>query len=70
MNEQCGELRPHSRTMVDAFAIPQEWLACAIVDEEVARQEATLAEHLRLRGSAVLSGADVTSTGREVAPPP
>jgi hypothetical protein len=38
VNEQCGELRPHSRTLVDAFAIPQDGLACAILDEEDARQ--------------------------------
>jgi acyl-CoA oxidase len=57
VNEQCGELRPHSRTLVDAFAIPQEWLACAILDEEDVRQDATLAEDLRVRGSAGSPGA-------------
>jgi acyl-CoA oxidase len=57
VNELCGELRPHSRTLVDAFAIPQEWLACAILDEEDVRQDATLAEDLRVHGSAGSPGA-------------
>lgn len=26
VNELCDELRPHARTLVDAFGIPDEWL--------------------------------------------
>ncbi|GAB3352331.1 acyl-CoA dehydrogenase family protein [Modestobacter lapidis] len=43
VNELLGELRPHMRTLVDAFAIRDSWLACAILTEEPARQEAMAA---------------------------
>ena len=37
------ELRPHMRTLVDAFAIPHEWKAAQILEEEADRQEAMAA---------------------------
>jgi acyl-CoA oxidase len=40
VNGLLTELRPHLTTLVDAFAIPEAWLACAILREEPARQEA------------------------------
>ncbi|GAA1290063.1 acyl-CoA dehydrogenase [Saccharothrix xinjiangensis] len=30
VNELCGRLRPHARTLVDAFGIPEAWLAAPI----------------------------------------
>jgi acyl-CoA oxidase len=30
VNELCGQLRPHARALVDAFAIPEPWLAAPI----------------------------------------
>ncbi|WP_369132298.1 acyl-CoA dehydrogenase [Modestobacter sp. I12A-02662] len=44
VNDLLKELRPHMRTLVDAFAIPDAWLNCAILREEEGRQEA-MAEH-------------------------
>ena len=38
------ELRPHMRTLVDGFAIPDTWLHCAILREEPRRQE-TMSAH-------------------------
>jgi acyl-CoA oxidase len=40
VNELLTALRPHMRTLVDAFAIPEAWLNCAVLREEPARQEA------------------------------
>jgi acyl-CoA oxidase len=34
VDELCGELRPHARTLVDAFGIPGAWLSAAIVAED------------------------------------
>jgi acyl-CoA oxidase len=34
VNALCGELRPHARTLVDAFGIPETWLACPLLDGE------------------------------------
>ena len=34
VNELCGELRPHARELVDAFGIPERWLACPMLDGE------------------------------------
>ncbi|WP_367128946.1 acyl-CoA dehydrogenase [Saccharothrix sp. HUAS TT1] len=31
VNELCGRLRPHARTLVDAFGIPEAWLAAPMV---------------------------------------
>jgi acyl-CoA oxidase len=39
VNELLRQLRPHARELVDAFAIPDEWLACAVLREEPRRQD-------------------------------
>ncbi len=44
VNDLLRELRPHMRTLVDAFAVPEEWLNAAILREEPARQEAMAKE--------------------------
>jgi acyl-CoA oxidase len=44
VNDLLKQLRPHMAELVDAFAIPDEWLACAALREEPARQ-ATMAAH-------------------------
>ena len=33
LNTLCGELRPHARTLVDAFAIPDAWLTTEMMDD-------------------------------------
>jgi acyl-CoA oxidase len=71
VNDLLKELRPHMRTLVDAFAIPDAWRACAIVAEEPGRQEA-MAEHdaaLRAAGRRAGTGTDdATATDLEMAP--
>lgn len=44
VNGLLKELRPHMRTLVDGFAIPDAWLHCAVLREEPDRQE-TMAVH-------------------------
>jgi acyl-CoA oxidase len=44
VNELLRQLRPHLPDLVGAFAIPDEWLACAALREEPGRQE-TMATH-------------------------
>jgi acyl-CoA oxidase len=39
VNALCAELRPHARTLVDAFAIPERFLDAAILREETGRQD-------------------------------
>ncbi|MEV7626410.1 acyl-CoA dehydrogenase [Actinoplanes sp. NPDC089786] len=39
VNSLLKELRPQLTTLVDAFAIPDAWLACAMLREEPGRQE-------------------------------
>jgi acyl-CoA oxidase len=34
VNGLCGRLRPHARTLVDGFGIPEPWLACPLLDGE------------------------------------
>lgn len=34
VNGLCAELRPHARTLVDGFGVPDEWLACPMLDDE------------------------------------
>ena len=53
VNTLLKDLRPHMVTLVDAFAIPEDWKGAAILREEGARQEAmaTGDAHLR-RGTA------------------
>ncbi|MGA3564614.1 acyl-CoA dehydrogenase family protein [Melissospora conviva] len=43
VNGLLKELRPQMRTLVDGFAIPEEWLHAAILREEPDRQEAMAA---------------------------
>jgi acyl-CoA oxidase len=69
VNALLGELRPHMVTLVDGFAIPQEWKAAAILEEEADRQEAMhredrAAEDARVRAAAP----DDTATAVEVPP--
>jgi acyl-CoA oxidase len=44
VNELLRQLRPRMAELVGAFAIPDEWLACAALREEPARQEAMAAQ--------------------------
>ncbi|HWS36744.1 MAG TPA: acyl-CoA dehydrogenase [Actinoplanes sp.] len=44
VNDLLRELRPHMRTLVDAFAVPDEWLNAAVLREEPARQDAMAKE--------------------------
>jgi acyl-CoA oxidase len=69
VNQLLGELRPHMRTLVDAFAIPDAWMACRIVEEEGERQEAMAARDAEVRGGAEGKQASRESaTDLEVAP--
>ncbi|MBN9736931.1 MULTISPECIES: acyl-CoA dehydrogenase [unclassified Pseudonocardia] len=34
VNELCAELRPYAGTLVDAFGVPENWLACPMLDDE------------------------------------
>jgi acyl-CoA oxidase len=40
VNTLCAELRPHARTLVDAFAVPDRFLNAAILKQEPGRQDA------------------------------
>jgi acyl-CoA oxidase len=63
-----GELRPHVVMLVDDFAIPQEWKAAAILEEEAGRQEAM---HLEDTAAGAGSAAPVdTPTSLDVPPGP
>ncbi|MET0414454.1 MAG: acyl-CoA dehydrogenase [Actinoplanes sp.] len=44
VNDLLRQLRPHMRALVDAFAIPDEWLNCAALRAEPGRQD-TMAAH-------------------------
>ncbi|MFI1993617.1 acyl-CoA dehydrogenase [Actinoplanes sp. NPDC020271] len=48
INDLLRELRPHLPVLVDAFAIPDEWLNAAILREEPGRQEAMAEEDARV----------------------
>ncbi len=72
VNALLKELRPHLRTLVDGFAIPDAWVQSRIVDEEGPRQEVMAAEDARVRaahgkGSAV-DTPDATAVDLEMAP--
>jgi acyl-CoA oxidase len=49
VNALLKDLRPHMVTLVDAFAIPEDWKGAAILREEGARQEAMATGDARLR---------------------
>ena len=68
VNQLLKELRPHIITLVDAFDIPAEWKACAILDEESDRQEAMAARDAELRKQNAEDTPDATATDLEVAP--
>jgi acyl-CoA oxidase len=68
VNQLLKELRPHLRTLVDAFAIPDAWLACRILEEEGDRQEAMHREDVQVRGAQAPQAPDGTATDLEVAP--
>ncbi|TWF77813.1 acyl-coenzyme A oxidase [Pseudonocardia hierapolitana] len=34
VNALCGRLRPHARTLVDGFGIPERWIDCPLLDGE------------------------------------
>ncbi|MGY1794668.1 acyl-CoA dehydrogenase [Geodermatophilus sp. SYSU D00525] len=65
VNALLAELRPHMVTLVDGFAIPQQWKAAAILEEEAGRQEAMAAEDARVRAG---TAPDDTATSVEVPP--
>jgi acyl-CoA oxidase len=69
VNQLLKELRPHLITLVDAFGIPDEWKAAAILEEEPARQEAMAARDAEVRAEAEGDQAPGDSaTDLEVAP--
>jgi len=73
VNQLLKELRPHMRTLVDAFAIPEAWVKSSIVDTEGARQEAMAAEDARVRaaapaGESAVDTPDDTAVDLEMAP--
>ena len=49
VNGLLKELRPHLLTLVDAFAIPEDWKGAAILREEPGRQEAMATGDVELR---------------------
>ncbi|MEV4275298.1 acyl-CoA dehydrogenase family protein [Actinoplanes xinjiangensis] len=51
INDLLRDLRPHMRTLVDAFAIPDEWLNAAILREEPARQDTMAKEDDAVRAT-------------------
>ena len=69
VNQLLRELRPHMSTLVDAFAIPHEWKAAQILEEEADRQEAMAARDAEVRAEAEGDQASGTSaTDLAVAP--
>ena len=72
VNQLCKELRPFAGTLVDAFAIPRQWMNCAILEEEAGRQEAMWQEDSRVLGEdqpgAEVPGSATTATDVHVAP--
>jgi acyl-CoA oxidase len=69
VNQLVKQLRPHLITLVDAFAIPAEWKAAKILEEEPDRQEAMAARDAEVRTEAEGRQASKESaTDLEVAP--
>jgi acyl-CoA oxidase len=68
VNDLLGELRPHMRTLVDAFAVPEAWLNCAVLAEEPGRQQAMAEHDAALRAAGVEPQEDATATDLEMAP--
>ncbi len=69
VNWLLRDLRPHMRTLVDAFAIPSAWKAARFLEEEETRQEAMAARDAEVRAEAEGDTAPADSaTNLEVAP--
>jgi acyl-CoA oxidase len=68
VNQLLKELRPHVITLVDAFAIPAEWKATKILEEEPTRQEAMAARDAELKAGSGKQTPEGTATALEVAP--
>jgi acyl-CoA oxidase len=68
VNQLLKELRPHMITLVDAFAIPHEWKAATILEEEHDRQEAMAARDAEVRAATGQAAPEGTATALEVAP--
>jgi acyl-CoA oxidase len=68
VNQLLKDLRPHLRTLVDAFGIPAEWKATQILEEEADRQEAMAARDAELRAATGEGTPEGTATALEVAP--
>jgi acyl-CoA oxidase len=69
VNQLIKQLRPHIITLVDAFAIPAEWKAAQILEEEPDRQEVMAARDAEVRSEAEGSQASGESaTALEVPP--
>jgi acyl-CoA oxidase len=64
VNQLLRELRPHMVTLVDAFAIPDEWKATRILEEEADRQEVMAARDAELKARTP----GETATDMQVAP--
>jgi acyl-CoA oxidase len=69
VNALLKELRPHMITLVDAFAIPADWKAAQILEEEGDRQEAMAARDTEVRAEAEgCHTPEKSATDLEVAP--
>jgi acyl-CoA oxidase len=65
VNALLKDLRPHLVTLVDAFAIPEDWKGAAILREEAGRQEAMATHDAATHDSGLRRG---TATSLEVPP--
>jgi acyl-CoA oxidase len=65
VNALLKDLRPHMVTLVDAFAIPEDWKGAAILREEPGRQEAMATHDGATRDAELRRG---TATSLEVPP--
>ncbi|MBN1091190.1 acyl-CoA dehydrogenase family protein [Blastococcus sp. TML/M2B] len=68
VNQLLKELRPHLITLVDGFAIPEDWKAAAILEEEPGRQEAMAARDAELRAQTGEEPPMGTATAVDVPP--
>jgi acyl-CoA oxidase len=65
VNALLKDLRPHLVTLVDAFAIPEDWKGAAILREEAGRQEAMATHDAAAHDTGLRRG---TATSLEVPP--
>jgi acyl-CoA oxidase len=65
VNALLKDLRPHLVTLVDAFAIPEDWKGAAILRDEPGRQEATYTHDTATHDTGLRRG---TATSLEVPP--